>query len=143
MKIKRRGSADRRGGPKDGSGAIMTESGALNAYPYSFSSRFEGQRGGNPEELIGAAHASPITMALADILGEARVVAGQMESSADVTLEEIGGAFAITSVHLVLKARIPSAEESSFDRLVAVAKGGYPAWKLLKVKISLDLARTD
>ena len=36
-------------------GAISTESGALSAYPYGFSSRFEGKPGSNPEELIGAA----------------------------------------------------------------------------------------
>ena len=68
MKIKRRGSAVWQGGLKDGKGAISTESGALNACPYGFASRFEGQRGSNPEELIGAAHAACFSMALSLIL---------------------------------------------------------------------------
>src|ERR1700728_1916580 len=78
MKIKRKGSVVWRGGFKDGKGAISTESGALNGYPYGFASRFEGQRGSNPEELIAAAHASCFTMALSKILGEAKLTAEQM-----------------------------------------------------------------
>jgi len=73
MKIKRKGSAAWQGGIKDGKGTISTESGALKAYPYGFASRFEGQRGSNPEELIAAAHASCFTMALSLILGEAKL----------------------------------------------------------------------
>jgi lipoyl-dependent peroxiredoxin len=138
MKIKRHGSAVWRGGFKDGRGAISTESGALNAYPYGFSSRFEGQRGSNPEELIGAAHASCFTMALANILGEAKLLAEQMDTTAEVALEQIVGGFAITSVHLVLKAKIPGAERSSFEKLVAMAKVGCPVSKLLKAEISLE-----
>ena len=34
------GSAKWQGGIKDGKGAISTKSGALNDYPYGFSSRF-------------------------------------------------------------------------------------------------------
>ncbi len=61
MKIKKHGSAVWKGGIRDGKGQISTESGALKAYPYGFNSRFEGQQGSNPEELIAAAHASCFT----------------------------------------------------------------------------------
>src|SRR5712691_4752617 len=109
MKIKRTGAAAWQGGIKDGKGSISTESGALKAYPYGFASRFEGQRGSNPEELIGAAHASCFTMALSLILGEAKLVAEQMETTAEVTLEKVTDGFAITAVHLILKAKVPGA----------------------------------
>src|ERR1700712_4436859 len=89
MKINRQGSAVWQGGLKDGKGAISTESGALNAYPYGFASRFEGVKGTNPEELIGAAHAGCFTMALSLILGEAKLTAEHMETSARVTLEQV------------------------------------------------------
>ena len=69
------GTAVWHGGLKDGKGAISTKSGALNAYPYGFASRFEGKPGTNPEELIGAAHAGCFTMALSLILGEAGLTA--------------------------------------------------------------------
>lgn len=138
MKIKRHGSAVWRGGFKDGRGAISTESGALNGYPYGFSSRFEGQRGSNPEELIGAAHASCFTMALAAILGEAKLTAEQMDTTAEVALEQVEGGYAITSVHLVLKAKIPGADRETFDKLVAMAKAGCPVSKVLRADISLE-----
>jgi osmotically inducible protein OsmC len=77
MKIKRTGSAAWQGGIKDGKGSISTESGALKAYPYGFASRFEGQKGSNPEELLGAAHAACFTMALSLILGEAKLTASR------------------------------------------------------------------
>ncbi len=101
------GSAKWQGGIKDGKGAISTKSGALKDYPYGFASRFEGKPGSNPEELIGAAHAACFTMALSLILGEAKLIAEQMETKADVTLEKQGDGFAITSVHLTLECENP------------------------------------
>src|SRR5579862_6453970 len=112
MKIKRRGSAAWQGGLKDGRGSISTESGALHDYPYGFSSRFEGQKGSNPEELIGAAHASCFTMALSLILGEAKLTAERMDTSAEVTLEQVEGGYAITAIHLQLKAKVPGADKA-------------------------------
>src|SRR5579872_6955429 len=138
MKIKRKGAASWQGGLKDGKGTISTESGALKAYPYGFATRFEGQRGSNPEELIAAAHASCFTMALSLILGEAKLVAEQMDTSAEVTLEQVEGGFAITAVHLTLKAKVPGADKATFDKLVGMAKAGCPVSKVLKAEITLD-----
>src|SRR5580693_1875956 len=140
MKIKRRGSAAWKGGLKDGKGSITTESGALQAYPYGFASRFEGQRGTNPEELIGAAHAGCFTMALSLILGEAGLTADEMNTQADVTLEKQAEGFAITKVHLTLRAKIPGTDNAKFQELAAKAKAGCPVSKLLKADISLDAA---
>jgi osmotically inducible protein OsmC len=143
MKIRRTGSAVWQGGIKDGKGTISTESGALKAYPYGFASRFEGQRGSNPEELIAAAHASCFTMALSLILGEAKLTAEQMETSAEVTLEQVEGGYAITAVHLTLKAKIPGADQAAFEKLTTLAKAGCPVSKLLNAKITLDATLLD
>jgi osmotically inducible protein OsmC len=134
------GTAVWHGGLKDGKGAISTQSGALKDYPYGFASRFEGKPGTNPEELIGAAHAGCFTMALSLILGEANLKADQMDTMAEVTLEKQGDGFAITSVHLTLRARIPGADKATFDQLAAKAKAGCPVSKLLNTKITLDAA---
>jgi osmotically inducible protein OsmC len=138
MKITRHASAAWQGGLKDGKGSISTESGALKTYPYGFSSRFEGQKGSNPEELIGAAHAACFTMALSLILGEAKLTATQMDTTADVTLEQVEGGYAITASHLTLKAKIPGADNATFQELAAKAKAGCPISKLLKTEITLD-----
>lgn len=143
MKITRTGSAAWQGGLKDGKGKISTESGALKDYPYGFASRFEGQRGSNPEELIAAAHAACFTMALSLILGEAKLTAERMDTAAKVALEQVEGGYAITSVHLTLKAKIPGADPATFEQLAAKAKAGCPVSKLLKAEITLEASLAD
>jgi osmotically inducible protein OsmC len=126
------------GGLKDGKGAISTKSGALKDYPYGFAARFEGKPGTNPEELIGAAHAGCFTMALSLILGEAKLTAESMETTATVTLEKIDSGYVINAVHLDLKAKVPGATEAQFQELAAKAKAGCPVSKLMKAEITLD-----
>ena len=138
MQISRKGSAVWSGGLKDGRGAISTESGALDGYPYGFASRFEGKKGSNPEELIGAAHAACFTMALSLILGEAGLKAERMETHAAVTIEQNADGFAITSSRLRLKATIPGIDQARFEELTAKAKAGCPVSKLLNTEITLE-----
>lgn len=138
MKIIRHGSAVWQGGIKDGKGAVSTESGALKSYPYGFASRFEGRPGTNPEELLGAAHAGCFTMALSLILGQSKLVAEHMETDAKVTLEQLEGGYAITAVHLTLRAKIPGADDATFQELAGKAKAGCPVSKLFNTKITLD-----
>jgi osmotically inducible protein OsmC len=132
------GSAVWSGGIKDGKGAISTKSGALKDYPYGFASRFEGKAGTNPEELIGAAHAGCFTMALSLMLGEAKLTAEKMETQADVTLEKQADGFAITGVHLTLKAKIPGADDARFQEIANKAKEVCPISKLFNTRITLD-----
>ena len=133
------GSAVWSGGLKDGKGAISTKSGALKDYPYGFAARFEdGKNGTNPEELIGAAHAGCFTMALSLMLGEANLKADKMETKAEVTLTKQPDGFAITKVHLTLKAKIPGADNAKFQEIANKAKAGCPVSKLLKAEITLN-----
>ncbi|WP_428377517.1 OsmC family protein [Lichenicoccus sp.] len=136
--MKTNGSAVWQGGLKDGKGAITTHSGALKEYPYGFAARFEGKPGTNPEELIGAAHAGCFTMALSMILGGAGLTAEHMQTTADVTLDQVPDGFSITKVHLTLKAKVPGATQEKFAELTAMAKAGCPVSKLLKAEITLD-----
>lgn len=137
------GRAVWQGGVKDGKGAISTASGALSDYPYGFASRFEGQPGTNPEELIGAAHSGCFTMALSRVLADAGLVAARMETRAEVTLERQGDGFAITAVHLTLRASVPGTDAATFLDLAGKAKVGCPVSKLLKAEITLDAALVD
>src|SRR5450432_1825253 len=115
------GSAKWQGGIKDGKGAISTKSGALKDYPYGFASRFEGKPGSNPEELLGAAHAACFTMALSLILGEAKLKADRMDTTAQVTLEQVEGGWSISAVHLTLRAVVPGAQAAIFAELAGKA----------------------
>ncbi|MGE8111311.1 OsmC family protein [Pseudomonas sp. NPDC086566] len=138
--MKKTASAIWQGGLKDGKGLISTESGALQQNPYGFNTRFEGAPGTNPEELIGAAHAGCFSMALSMMLGEAGFTAERIDTTAEVTLDKQPDGFAITAVHLILKAKVPGADEAQFLEIANKAKAGCPVSKVLNAKISLDAA---
>lgn len=126
------------GSLKEGKGNISTESGVLSHSAYSFKTRFENERGTNPEELIAAAHAGCFTMALSAQLGNAGITAEQLETTAAVTLEKVADGFAITKIHLDLTARIPGGDKAAFEKAAEAAKAGCPVSKLLKAEITLS-----
>lgn len=136
--MKRTGSAVWQGGLKDGKGSVSTESGVLASVPYSFGRRFGDEKGSNPEELIGAAHASCFSMALSAVLGEAGFTADEISTSAAVTVVPADGGFAITAVHLTVKAKVPGASEDDFQKAAAGAKAGCPVSKVLNAEITMD-----
>lgn len=136
--MKRTGSAVWQGGLKDGKGTVSTESGVLSSVPYSFGKRFGDEKGTNPEELIGAAHASCYSMALSAVLGEAGMTADEISTSAAVTVVPADGGFAITAVHLTVKAKIPGASDEDFQKAAAGAKAGCPVSKVLNAEITMD-----
>ncbi|ANB18002.1 OsmC family protein [Dokdonella koreensis] len=138
MKIQRSGSAQWRGGLKDGRGAISTQSGALKEYPYGFASRFEGVAGTNPEELIGAAHAGCFTMALSLALNKAGFTAESLQTKAVVTLEQDATGFVISAVALTLEAVVPGLADAQFQEIAADAKANCPVSRVLDTEITLQ-----
>ncbi|MGN8259254.1 OsmC family protein [Pseudomonas sp. SMSB3] len=138
--MKKTASAIWQGGLKDGKGQISTQSGALKQNPYGFNTRFEDTPGTNPEELIGAAHAGCFSMALSMMLGEAGLTPERIDTTAEVTLDKQDDGFAITAVHLILKAKVPGASEEQFLEIANKAKAGCPVSKVLNAEISLDAA---
>jgi osmotically inducible protein OsmC len=138
MKIQKEGSAAWQGSLKEGGGTISTQSGALDQIPYGFKQRFEGVKGTNPEELLGASHAACFTMALSLMLGEAGFTAEKMQTTSNVTLEKVADGFAITAIHLTLSAQIPGIDKGKFDELANKAKAGCPISKVLKAPMTLD-----
>ena len=140
--MKRTGSAVWHGVLSDGKGTTSTQSGTLDETPYSFKSRFEdesGRSGTNPEELIAAAHASCFTMQLAHMLGEAGHPADTLETSSEVSVEQKGEGFAITTSKLTLRGTVPGISAEEFNRIANEAKAGCPVSKALSgIDITLD-----
>lgn len=136
--MKRNASAEWKGGLKDGKGTISTDSGVLSNTQYSFSTRFEDGVGTNPEELIAAAHAGCFSMALSGQLAQAGLTADSIRTTASVKLEKTDAGFAITSVHLEVKARVPGADDAAFTTAANNAKAGCPVSKVLKAEITMD-----
>ena len=138
MSIKKKGSAEWQGSLKKGKGTVTTESGALKQNPYGFNTRFEGQPGTNPEELIGAAHASCFSMALSMILGQDELEPESIKTEATVTLDQDDSGFTISAIHLETRARVPGADQAKFEEAANKAKEGCPVSKLFKADITLD-----
>ncbi|WP_431646880.1 OsmC family protein [Enterobacter hormaechei] len=138
MTIHKHGSAHWSGDIKRGKGTVSTESGVLNQQPYGFNTRFEGEKGTNPEELIGAAHAACFSMALSLMLGEAGYTADSIDTTADVSLDKTDSGFAISKVPLQSKVTVPGIDPQQFDGIIQKAKAGCPVSQLLKAEITLD-----
>lgn len=138
--MKRNASAEWKGDLKSGKGTISTESGVLSNTQYSFKTRFEDGKGTNPEELIAAAHAGCFSMALSLELAAFNLTAESIKTTATVNLEKTDQGFAITTIHLDLKAKIPGADKGDFEKAANNAKSGCPVSKLFKADITLDAA---
>ena len=136
--MERVGSAHWTGTLKNGTGELSTESEALDSVPYSAGSRFGGDRGTNPEELIGAAHAGCFSMALAMLMAERGMRPERIDTRAVVTLEKENGGYRIPRVRLETRVEAPGADEADFEAVAREAKAGCPVSKLLKADIELD-----
>ncbi|MBZ5875433.1 OsmC family protein [Chromohalobacter israelensis] len=138
MSIEKTGSAHWQGSLKRGKGTVSTQSGALKDNPYGFNTRFEGEPGTNPEELIAASHASCYSMALSMILGEAGHDPDDVRTEATVTLGKDDSGFKVTKVDLVTRAKVPGIDQAGFDDAAQKAKEGCPISRLLNAEITLD-----
>lgn len=136
--MKRIGSAVWNGPVKDGSGKVSTESGALQDLNYSFKKRFGDEKGTNPEELIGTAHASCFSMALSLMLGEAGFTPDEIRATSAVSIEQQGGGFQITTIDLSVTATVPGIDEATFVEIATKAKDGCPVSKVLNAKINFE-----
>ena len=138
MIMNRKASAIWQGGLKDGRGTVSTESGVLHETAYSFRTRFENEKGTNPEELVGAAHAGCFSMALSAQLSEAGLMPKRIETAATVTLEKVADGFAVTAIHLDVNAIVPGADDAKFQAAANKAKEGCPISKLLNTEITMQ-----
>jgi lipoyl-dependent peroxiredoxin len=123
---------------REGKGSITTDSGVLSHTPYSFKTRFENEKGTNPEELIAAAHAGCFTMALSAQLATMQLTPEQLETKATATLEKLDAGWTVTKIHLDLVGRVPGASQAAFEQAAASAKANCPISRLLKAEITLS-----
>ena len=122
----------------EGRGTMAFGSGAFEGQ-YSFGSRFEEAEGTNPEELIGAAHAGCFSMFLSGALGEAGHEPDEIKTEARVHLDKADGGFAIATIELNARARVPGIDRDEFQRIAEASKEGCPVSKALAgVEITLQ-----
>jgi osmotically inducible protein OsmC len=136
--MKRKASAEWRGDLKTGKGLVSTDSGALADKPYSFTTRFENEKGTNPEELIAAAHAGCFTMALSGEVGKAGLVPQELKTTATVSLDKLEAGWTVTESHLEVVGKIPGASADAFRAAAEAAEKGCPISRLLNAKITME-----
>jgi osmotically inducible protein OsmC len=127
-----------RGSGREGNGDLSTDSGVLANTPYSFRTRFESEKGTNPEELLAAAHAGCFTMALAFRLQRAGYTATELNTEAVVTFEQDKESFRISRSSLTLRASVPNLDQDTFARLAQDAEQNCPVSRVLRAEITLD-----
>lgn len=133
--MKRTAHAVWNGSLKEGSGKFDVGSGAIKDLEYSYKTRFEGAPGANPEELVAAAHASCFSMALGAQLGEKGITAQAIETTCEVTFENL----TLTKSALATTVTATGADRAKVEEAAAAAKAGCPISKVLNLDITLDL----
>jgi osmotically inducible protein OsmC len=143
MAIERRAHATWDGDLRSGSGRFDVGSGAIGGQEVTFASRFEDSGGKtSPEELIAAAHATCLSMALANGLAQAGHPPTRLETDAVATLDQGEGGFRITSMRLTVRGQVDGIDEDAFRAAADEAKAGCPVSNALagNVEITLDAA---
>lgn len=131
-------SATWQGGLKGGKGSFEGKSGKIGA-DYGFGSRFGGEAGTNPEELLAAAEAACFSMALAAGLEGQGKTPERVHTDAACTVEKVGDGFQITSMRLKVRARVPGLDADAFRKAAQETKSGCPVSKALTgVEITVD-----
>ena len=126
----RKASATWEGNLFKGKGTVEVESGLFKG-SYSFLTRFEDEKGTNPEELLGAAHAACYSMAFSSMLGEKGYKPVKISTEANVSIEKVGDGFAITKILLVTRGEVPDIDKETFSKIANEAKVGCPVSKAL------------
>jgi osmotically inducible protein OsmC len=143
MAIERRAHATWDGDLRSGSGRFDVGSGAIGGQEVTFASRFEDSGGKtSPEELIAAAHATCLSMALANGLAQAGHPPTRLETNAVAILDQRESGFRITSMRLTVRGQVDGIDEDAFRAAAEEAKVGCPVSNALvgNVEITLDAA---
>ena len=131
---------------RSGQGRLTTKaSEVLVSMPVTFASRVEdGQGRTSPEELLAAAHASCVAMALAGALADAGAPAEQLEVQATAALEPSDAEVRIVAMRLSVAARFPG-DEDTLREAVAEADRRCPVSNALRgnIEVSFDVRVLD
>lgn len=132
------GSSNWQGTWKEGKGTISVKSESFLPIPYTYKSRFEEARGGNPEELLAAAHAGCFNQALANNFGMIGVEATSIETSVRADVQFVEGRPTIMGVHIETKAKVPGITQEQFAGCAERSRTNCSISKALKCEITLD-----
>ena len=123
---------------RSGRGHFKAGSGAFEG-DYSFATRFENAKGTNPEELIAAAHAACLSMALSAGLEKNGTPPTRISTKAACTVEKVGDGFKITRMRLEVRGKVPGLDQAKFAQAAEAAKKGCPVSTALQGNVQMEL----
>ncbi len=123
---------------RSGRGHFKAGSGAFEG-DYSFATRFESARGTNPEELIAAAHAACLSMALSAELEKGGTPAARISTKASCTVDKVGEGFKITRMRLEVRGKVAGLDQVGFAKAAEAAKNGCPVSTALRGNVEMEL----
>jgi len=128
-----------------GSGQVSTDSGALADESVTWSARAEDADGASPEEMIAAAHATCVSMALSHVLAEGGHAPKRLDSSATATFDKTDEGFRMTKIELQIEGEVDGIDQAAFREAAEGAKNNCPVSKALEgnVEISVDAKLTS
>lgn len=126
---------------RSGNGQFTAGSGSFEG-AYTFATRFQGKKGTNPEELIAAAHAACLSMALSADLEKAGTPATSITTTASCTMEMVNGAPFVTTMKLQVRGTVDGLDNAAFVAAAQGAKENCPVSKALKGNVKFELDAT-
>ncbi len=136
--IERKAKVSWHGILKEGDGKISVGSGLLTDLPVTWASRFATDKGTNPEELLGAAHAACYAMSLSNLLAAKDYNIHHINVEAAVYISSTSPR-SITHIKLVVRAKVDGLEADMFQTQAEEAKHSCPLSKALAaVPIGLE-----
>ena len=125
-----------------GSGRVSTGSGVLSEEGVTWSARAEDAEGVSPEELIAAAHATCVSMALSHALAEQGHAPARLETEATTTFEKTEAGFRLTTIKLAIEGEVEGIDGVVFLETAEAARDNCPVSKALEGNVEISVEAT-
>jgi osmotically inducible protein OsmC len=125
-----------------GSGRVSTGSGALSDEGVTWSARAEDAEGVSPEELIAAAHATCVSMALSHALAEQGHAPARLETQATTTFDKTEDGFRLTTIKLAIEGEVEGIDGVVFLETAEAARDNCPVSKALEGNVEISVEAT-
>ena len=122
-----------------GSGRVSTGSDVLSEEGVSWSARAEGAEGVSPEELIAAAHATCVSMALSHGLAEGGNKPTRLETNATASFDKTDAGFRLTQIKLEIEGEVDGIDDAEFREAAEGAKENCPVSKALEGNVDISV----
>ena len=126
---------------RDGNGTYEAGTGSFRG-AYSFPTRFEAKPGSNPEELLAAAHAACLSMALAGNLEKAGTPATRIATTAQCTMDTVDGKATVARMRLEVHGVVAGIDQAAFEAAADGAKQNCPVSRALAGIPNVELVAT-